>query len=253
MNYQLELQNYLNKIYNEKIYQILVKEDLCILKNMNLNEVKSLINSKEIHFSSNLDEYIINLIPEGFNGYLLRKAISKNHNLTYPLIYNEDGEPLKDYNYSKFSIVLWKDHTNETFINDLNNDFSNNDFYNYVDKNLDKIYGHLINRIEIFKSQNLIVIPYSQNNLVETAKEMILNKDLDISYALSFVDMGKLREYMEKLSIDLSLYNEFDKLEDDLEECLNNFFKYNDKELYDLLIDKENFVLTDNNKLVKRI
>ncbi|KHS58197.1 hypothetical protein QX51_04135, partial [Terrisporobacter othiniensis] len=96
-------------------------------------------------------------------------------------------------------------------------------------------------------------IPYNENNLVNAVKEMIINKKLDFSYAFSFVDMNKLREEMENLAIDLSFYDEFDKLEDDLEECLNKFFKYNDKELYDLLINKENFTLIDGNKLVKII
>lgn len=253
MNYQLELRNYLNKIYDEKIYQMLLKEDVSKLKNMSLNEIKSLIMSKEIYLGSDLDEYIINLIPEEFNGYLLRRSISKNHNLTYPLLYNENGEPLKDYTHNGFARVLWEDFTNETFIKDLNNQFSNNDFYNYVDKNLDTIYTNLVNKIEIFKNENIITIPYRENNLVNTVKDMIINNKLDFSYALYFVDINKLREEMQNSSIDLSFYDEFDKLEDDLEECLNKFFKYNDKELYDLLINKENFTLIDNNKLVKKI
>ena len=86
---------------------------------------------------------------------------------------------------------------------------------------------------------------------MHTVKEMILNNKLDFSYALSFVDINKLREEMENLSIDLSFYDEYDKLEDDLEECLNKFFKYNEQELYDLLINKEGFTLVNNNKLVK--
>lgn len=253
MNYQSELNNYLNKIYDEKIYQILIKEDLFRLKNMNLNEIKSLIKSNEIHLGSDLDEFIISLIPEGFHGYLLRKAICQNHNLTYPLLYNENGAPLKQYTHNNFSTVLWIDFTNKTFIKDLNNKFSNHSFYSYVDYNLDTIYTDLVNKIEIFKDENIITIPYNDNgnNLVDTVKEMIISKKLDFSYALSFVDMNKLREYMENLSIDLSLYDELDKLEDDLEECLNKFFKYNSKELYDFLINKEHFNLIDKNKLVK--
>ena len=253
MNYQLELRNYLNKIYNEKIYQILVKEDFAKLKNMNLDEIKSLVCSKEIYLGSDLDEYIINLIPEGFNGYLLRKAISKKHNITHPLLYNEKGEPLKDYTHNNFTTTFWRDFTNETFISDLNSKFSNKDFYDYVDKNFDTIYMSLIKKIEIFKSENIVTIPYNENNLVNTVKKMIINRKLDFSYAFSFVDMNKLREEMESLAIDLSFYDEFDKLEDDLEYCLNKFFKYNDKELYDLLINKENFTLMDGNKLVKAI
>ena len=253
MNYQFELKNYLNKIYDEKIYQILVKEDLSKLKNMSLNKVKSLINSKEVYLGNDLYEYIINLIPEGFNGYLLRQAISKNHNLTYPLLYSDDGQPLKDHTHNNFTTVLWENFTNETFINDLNSKFSNNDFFDYVNKNFDTIYTNLINKIEIFKNEDIVTIPYTENNLVNTVKQMIIDKKLDFSYTLSFVDMNKLREYMESFSIDFSFYDEFDKLEDDLEECLNNFFKYNDKELYDFLINKENFILIDNNMLVKKI
>ncbi|WP_343343195.1 hypothetical protein [Terrisporobacter petrolearius] len=253
MNYQLELENYLYKIYNEKIYQILIKEDLSKLKNMDLNEIKSLLNSKEIYLGSDLDDYIINLIPEGFKGYLLRKNISKKHNLTYPLLYNEDGKPLKVYTHNSFSTVLWEDFTNKTFIKDLNNKFSCTDFYNYVNENIHIIYSSIIHKIEAFKNDNVIIIPYKSDHLVNTVKEMILSKKLDFSYALSFVDMDKLREEMESFAIDLSYYDEFDKLEDDLEECLNNFFRYNDRELYDLLINKENFTLIDKNKLVKKI
>lgn len=253
MNYQLELEDYLYKIYDEKIYQILIKEDFSKLKNMNLNEIKSLINSKEVYLGSDLDDYIINLIPEGFRGYLLREAISKKHNLTYPLLYNEEGQPLKVYTHNSFSTVLWKDYTNETFIKDLNNKFSREDFYDYVNKSLDIIYNNLINKIETFKNDNVIIIPYKNNILVDTVKEMIISKKLDFSYALSFVDINKLREEMESFAIDFSYYDEFDKLEDDLEECLNKFFRYNDSELYDLLINKENFTLIDSNKLVKVI
>lgn len=253
MNYQLELKDYLNKIYDEKIYEILVKEDINKLKTMNLDEIKSLINSKEVYLGSDFDEYIINLIPKDFNGYLLRESISKNHNITYPLLYNEHGEPLKEYNFNSFSKALWEDFTNESFISDLRNQFKSNEFYDYVTNNLDSIYTNLFNKIEVSKNKNVIIIPYNKNKLVNTVKEMIINKQLDFSYALSLVDTNKLRQEMESFAIDLSFYDEFDKLEDDLEECLNKFFKYNNDELYDFLISKENFTLVDNNNLIKKI
>ena len=82
---------------------------------------------------------------------------------------------------------------------------------------------------------------------------MIINKELDFSYALLLVDTNKLREEMESFAIDLSFYDEFDILEDDLEECLNKFFKYDNDELYDFLINKENFTLVDSDKLIKKI
>ena len=58
---------------------------------------------------------------------------------------------------------------------------------------------------------------------------------------------------MTKFSISLDYYDEFDKLEDDMEECLNNFFKYDEENLLNFLVNNENFVLIDNNKLVKSI
>lgn len=253
MNYQLELLTYLNKIYDKKIEDILIKEDIDKLENLNLNEIKSLIKSKEIFLGSDLNEFIINLIPKEFDGYLLREAISKAHNINYPMLYNENGEPLKNYTHNNFATILWQDFTNEAFINDLYNKFNKEDFNTYIDENLDKIYNHIINKVKIFKSENSIVIPYIKNNLVNTFKEMLIKKELPFSYALSVVDMEALRDYMTKFAISLDYYDEFDKLEDDMEECLNNFFKYDEENLLNFLVNNENFALIDNNKLVKSI
>ena len=253
MNYQLELLTYLNKIYDKKIEDVLIKEDIDKLENLNLNEIKSLIKSKEIFLGSDLNEFIINLIPKEFDGYLLREAISKAHNINYPMLYNENGEPLKNYTHNNFATILWQDFTNEAFINDLYNKFNKEDFNTYIDENLDKIYNHIINKVKIFKSEKSIVIPYIKNNLVNTFKEMLIKKELPFSYALSVVDMEALRDYMTKFAISLDYYDEFDKLEDDMEECLNNFFKYDEENLLNFLVNNENFVLIDNNKLVKSI
>lgn len=252
MNYQIELKNYLTRIYNEKIYQILIKEDIDKLKNMNLDELKSLINSQEVYLGSDFDDYIINLIPEGFNGFVLREALSKYHNLTYPLLYNVSGNEFKNHTHSKFAVKLWVDFTNETFIKDLDAMFSKKGFSHYVNENLDNIYKDIINKVEVFKNENNIVISYEKNNLVNTVKEMILNGKLDFSYALYLVDMDKLRKEMEGFVVNSSFYDEFDKLEDDLEDCLNRFFKYNEEELLNFLINKENFTLIDD-QLVKKI
>ena len=127
-------------------------------------------------------------------------------------------------------------------IDDLRESFSQESFNNYVNENLDTVYDELINNIKIFKSENNITIPYN-NNLVDTVKEMILNNKLSFSYALSLIDMDALRQEMSNVSVDLNFYDEFDKLEDDLEECLNKFFKFNHEELSDFLINKENFIL----------
>ena len=41
------------------------------------------------------------------------------------------------------------------------------------------------------------------------------------------------------------------KLEDDLDECLNNFFKFTNEELLNYLTKEEDFILTNDNKLIK--
>lgn len=251
MNYQLELITYLNKIYDKKIQDILQKENLNKLMKLNLNEVKSLVKSNEVFLGSDLDEFIINLIPCNFEGFLLREAISKAHNATYPILYNKMGEPLKNYTHNNFALTLWEEFTNKNFIDDLRESFSQESFNNYVNENLDTVYDELINNIKIFKSENNITIPYN-NNLVDTVKEMILNNKLSFSYALSLIDMDALRQEMSNVSVDLNFYDEFDKLEDDLEECLNKFFKFNHEELSDFLINKENFILFKD-KLIKEI
>lgn len=251
MNYQLELITCLNKIYDKKIQDILQKENLNELMKLNLNEAKSLVKSKEVFLGSDLDEFIISLIPSNFEGFLLREAISKAHNATYPILYNKMGEPLKNYTHNNFALTLWEEFTNKSFIDDLREIFSQESFNNYVNENLDTVYDELINNIKIFKSENNITIPYN-NNLVDTVKEMILNNKLSYSYALSLVDMDALRQEMSNVSVDLSFYDEFDKLEDDLEECLNKFFKFNHEELSDFLINKENFILFED-KLIKEI
>ena len=64
------------------------------------------------------------------------------------MLYNENGEPLKNYTHNNFATILWQDFTNEAFINDLYNKFNKEDFNTYIDENLDKIYNHIINKVK---------------------------------------------------------------------------------------------------------
>ena len=68
MNYELELKKYLNKIYDKKIYDILIKENTEKLISLNLDEIKSLINSKEAFLGSDLSGCKISWITEGYDG-----------------------------------------------------------------------------------------------------------------------------------------------------------------------------------------
>ena len=48
-----------------------------------------------------------------------------------------------------------------------------------------------------------------------------------------------------------SIKSRVDKLEDDLNYCLNNFFKYNNDELFNILVDEKNFKFIENVGLVR--
>ena len=80
---------------------------------------------------------------------------------------------------------------------------------------------------------------------------MLKKGELDSSLALTVVDMDKLRAEMIANAVQIDYYDEFDKLEDDLEECLDKFFKYDNDTLLKILIEKENFELVPDLGLVK--
>ena len=52
-------------------------------------------------------------------------------------------------------------------------------------------------------------------------------------------------------STPLDMYNEYDKLEDELGYCLNNFFKYNSDELFNVLVNDKDFKFVENIGLVR--
>lgn len=80
---------------------------------------------------------------------------------------------------------------------------------------------------------------------------MILTNKLDISFAQDLVDLDKIREEMIMYSTPLDMYNEYDKLEDELSYCLNKFFKYNNDELFNMLVNDKHFKFIDNVGLIR--
>ena len=52
-------------------------------------------------------------------------------------------------------------------------------------------------------------------------------------------------------STPLDMYNEYDKLEDELSYCLNKFFKYNNDELFNMLVNDKHFKFIDNVGLIR--
>lgn len=251
-NYKLELDKLLNKIYYKNIYDILLKESTDNLNKLTPSKAKQIITSTDVFLGNDLKDFIIGLIPQGADDYFLKVAISKAHNINYPILYNKNKESVKSLSYNKFATTLWHEHTIDLLLNDLFNLFKQDNFNKFVNENLDDIFNELISYILTIKSNSTIVININDNGgLVNTFKKMLLNGQLDYSYALSVVDMNMIREEMTSTAVSLDYYDEFDKLEDELEKCLDKYFKYNDSELLDMLIEKEGFKLIDNNRLIK--
>lgn len=252
INYNTELNKLVNKIYDKKICEILEKENLDTLKKLSIDDVKKILASSEVYLGSDLENYLNDIIPQGLDEYFLRVEISKLNNLTYPILFNEKREAVKDYSYSNFAKKLWEEHTSKLLINDIYNIFNQDNFTKYINENLESILQNLIDYVIKSKKDNAIIIKTSNNsNLVSTVKEMLKKGELDSSLALTVVDMDKLRAEMIANAVQIDYYDEFDKLEDDLEECLDKFFKYDNDTLLKILIEKENFELVPDLGLVK--
>ena len=80
---------------------------------------------------------------------------------------------------------------------------------------------------------------------------MILKEELSMDIVHDVVDLEQIRKDMLMLHTPIDMYNEYDKLEDELSYCLNKYFKYNNDELYDFLVNNKDFKFVENIGLVK--
>ena len=120
-------------------------------------------------------------------------------------------------------------------------------------KNINKTNNVEVQVINKLNKEKEIIIPISdKSELLSNVKSMILDNKLDSSWVELLVDIDELRSNMQKYSAEFDIYSEFDKLEDDLEECLNQFCKYTSEDLYECLINEKGFNFIENVGLVKR-
>lgn len=251
-NYDLEIDNILNKIYNKKIFDLAYKNNISNIDSNNIKFYKDKFKSFEVYLGSEIEKFIIDSLPKEKEGYFFRCNVSKNKNNYYPKIYDNLGNKLSSASDSKFAIMLWEDHINNLIIKDVYQSFSKKNFHNYIDNNLENIYEDINKSIVDFNNDNKLVIEFSnKSELTSVVKEMILENKLDISFAQDLVDLDKIREEMIMYSTPLDIYNEYDKLEDELNYCLNKFFKYNNDELFNVLINDKHFKFVENVGLVK--
>lgn len=251
-NYNLEIDNILNKIYQRKIFELACENNISTIDLKNIKSYKDIFKSFNVYLGSEIEEFIKDSLPKEKDGYFFRCNVSKHKNNYYPKIYDALGNKLEYESDSKFATILWEEHINNLIIKDVYESFNKENFHEFIDNNLENIYEDINKSIIAFYNTNKLTIAFSnKSELVSVIKDMILKHELDISFAHDFVDLDKIREEMIMYSTPLDMYNEYDKLEDDLNYCLNNFFKYNNDELFNILVDEKNFKFIENVGLVR--
>ena len=250
-NYNLEIDNILNQIYKRKIFELACKNNISSIDLENIKLYKNQFKSFDIYLGNEIEEFIKDILPKGKEGYFFRCNVSKNKNNDYPKLYDSLGNKIPGADDSKFTLILWEEHINNLIIKDIYKSFNKENFHNYIDNNLESICDDINKNIIDFNNDKL-TIPFSnKDDLTKIVKEMILKNKLDISFAQDLVDLDKVREEMIINSTLLDMYNEYDKLEDELNYCLNNFFKYNNDELFNFLVNDKDFKFIENIGLVK--
>ncbi|WP_195939589.1 hypothetical protein [Romboutsia sp. 1001713B170131_170501_G6] len=251
-DYNIEINSFLNKIYEHKVYEIAYENNLYNIDAKVLKDKFDLLKNTKIYLGSDMHEFIINLIPKGKDGYYFRCEIANYHNYSFPRLYDYKGEPLKNTNYNRYGVQLWESHMNDLLIEDIEGKFNQADFIDFIDNNLLSLICKINEYIKSRRDKEKIVIKFEdKSEILDIVKSLILNGGLDLSYAEFLTDMDKLRDEMIKFSTPFHMYNEFDKLEDDTLYCLDNFCKYNSLDLFDALINEKGFKFIDGVGLVK--
>lgn len=251
-NYNLEIDNILNKIYKRKIFDLACENNISNIDSKNIESYKNQFKSFEVYLGSEIEEFIKDSLPKEKEGYFFRCDVSKHKNNYYPKIYDNLGNKLASGSDSKFATILWEAHINNLIIKDVYESFNKEKFHEFIDNNLENIYEDINKNIIDFYNTNKLTIAFSnKSELVSVIKDMLLKNELDISFAQDFVDLDKVREEMIMYSTPLDMYNEYDKLEDELSYCLDKFFKYNNDELFNVLVYDKDFKFVENIGLVR--
>lgn len=251
-DYNIEVKNILTKIYEHKIYNIALENNINFIDKENFDNVINIFNSTNVYLGSDLNDFIISLLPTGDAGYFFRVEIAKHFNYSYPKLFDYTGKRIKSSSFNMYALRLWESNMEQMLIEDIQNKFTKEGFYSYIENNLINMANDIVNFVNIENNKKEILIPISnKSELLSRFKYMVLNNQLDKSFGEMLVDIDKLRLDMEKYSATFEMYNEFDKLEDSLEECINKFCKYTSEELYDILINEKGFKYIDSIGLVK--
>ena len=176
-NYNLEIDNILNKIYKRKIFDLACNNNFSDIDLSNLKFYKDKFKSFEIYLGNEMEDFIKDSLPKEKEGYFFRCDVSNHKNNSYPKLYDIYGNKLAHGSDSKFAVLLWEEHINNLIIKDIYKSFTKEGFHNYIDNNLENIYEE-INESVITSNNNKLTIAFSnKSELVSIIKEMILKNE----------------------------------------------------------------------------
>ncbi|MGL6106878.1 hypothetical protein [Romboutsia sp.] len=248
-NFDYYMEKLMNHIYEQKLYKLAYELDVNTITNTDSSKFNELIDSiinNGLILDLNVENIIKNYIESSDEGYFFRKSIAIEKNYLYPILYDINGDPKKDYNYTSALITLWKNDMDELFIDEVYSRFTKDSFIKFVKINFNNLLDNIISYVENIKASNRISIKCNnKDDLLDTMKVMILNNSLNLDWAEFLVDMDRLRNEMLSFAGNLSLYSEFEKLEDDTKYCLDKHCKYNSEQLFNVLTKDKNFIWED--------
>lgn len=249
-NFDYYIEKLMNHIYEQKLYRLAYDLEISSSNNTDSLELDSLTSSiinNNIILDFDVEETVKNFIQTSSEDYYFRRAIAMKKNHLYPILFDNQGNPKVDYNYSSNLITLWKNDMDNFYVEEVYSRFTKEAFTIFVKSNINNLMNNIVSYVEGRKISNKIVIKCnSKDELLNTMKKMIINNELSIEWAEFLVDMDKLRSDMIAYAGDFDLYSEFDKLEEDTKYCLDNYCKYDTNQLFDILTKEKGFIWEDN-------
>ena len=247
-NFDFYIDQIMNYIYKQKTYRLayILEKDLSADYSNLLDMLINYTNNNHIMLDIDTEDTIRDFINTSSENYFIRKAMSVEKNYLYPQLFDNNGNARKDSSYSPALITIWKNDMDELYIEEVYSRFNKDSFLQFIKNNFNNICDEIISYIKDKKQDSKIVINCtSKDDVLNSVKNMILDKSLPFEWIEFLVDMDSLRDEMLLLAGDLSIYSEYDKLEDETKYCLDNHCKYDSNELFDVLTKEKGFIWDD--------
>ena len=247
-NFDFYIDQIMNYIYKQKTYRLayILEKDLSADYSNLLDVLINYTNNNHIMLDIDTEDTIRDFINTSSENYFIRKAMSIQKNYLYPQLFDNNGNARKDSSYSPALITIWKNDMDELYIEEVYSRFNKDSFVQFIKNNFNNISDEIISYIKDKKQDSKIVITCtSKDDVLDRVKNMILDKSLPFEWVEFLVDMDTLRDEMLLLAGDLSIYSEYDKLEDETKYCLDNHCKYDSNELFDVLTKEKGFIWDD--------